>query len=1139
LDRLIEISISHFTFWLRLCLVCALVTAPLNSIRAEAERRLPPQVKFKPILLSELEKLGYINSIVQDASGFIWIGAIQGLARYDGYRIKTFVHSPSDSNSLSHNWVKSLLIDDDDQLWVVTLKGLCRYIAEQDHFDCIESLGDESSAAEPPSFYSLYQDSQGAFWASTDQGIKTLNPHTRQFKTAPPAITKILPPIKDSEDNFVHEMEEDKLGNLWFALEGNGIVRYNRKNHGVTHFQHSNSQPGSLPANKIRELMIDSHGTLWVGSLGKGISRFDPKSETFTPLAHSGSEKADTVWEIMEDSDGLLWIGDGTGVHLYDPKTQEFADYNYNEGAVGGPGNFVAREMYIDNAGGIWVGYFPSGVDSIDLQASQFLNYRHTPSDPLSLADGGVLATLEDPSGNLWVGCGFGLSVLNRQSGTFSRFIHEQNNPHSLSGSTVLDMAMEKDGTLWVGAWDRGLNRKAPNSGQFTHYIYDTKQPHSLYGREPWATTIDSQGTLWVGTEKGVNRYRPETDDFERILPNDRDGNPLDSLYTRHIFEDSRGTLWIASFNGLYTLDPRSKQYTNHFKHDPRDAASISSDQILTIYEDIDGDIWVGTNGAGLNLYRPHTNNFKHYTLAEGLPNMAVSGIIDDEAGNLWLSTFKGLARFDKINQRFTVFDKQDGPLGNLYNRNSPSRLSNGEMVFGSSRGLTIFDPTKLNPNNHIPPVVITEFSVFNTPVVPSSTGPLNQSIEKTTQINLDYRQSVFSFEFAALDYRSPSENQYSYRMQGFERNWNNVGNRRTATYTNLDPGDYVFEVKASNNSGLWNEIPTTIALTIAPPFWRTPLAYFIYLLALTMALLQAIRVQRHKLSYERKKLQQERAIVKRLKEIDQMKDEINRDLDKKVAERTEELRREHERLQVVQSELKHLNRKLEDVSVTDQLTGLKNRRFLHQSIEADISHVLECYINARAPESNTTKALGDLTFLMLDLDFFKLVNDKYGHNAGDEVLAQLADILRKALRDSDYIIRWGGEEFIIVIRHLPRATVKPIVERLRQAIKHYNFVVMSDVHLTQTCSIGVATYPFSINEPTAVNWEQVINIADRALYCAKTSGRDCWVRLESSNTEGNCTQILQAIDQDAIEKPIADGQLRVSSSKPVTSLTW
>lgn len=1126
--------------WICLPIIFAAIIVIAFVMPARANN-MPPQVKFERVLPNQIESIDYINSIVQDRDGYIWFGAIKGLVRYDGYRLKTFRADPDKKGSLSSSLINLLIQIGKGELWAVTAAGLCEYDPIYESFECIEKP--RNAQGEMHFFSTMYQDSTGKVWVSSSMGLQLLDPDSHELLPAPSEIAQAIPPLPGTQDNLVHEIIEDNKGNLWFGLVGNGLINYNPATKEIIRFTKDNYQQHGLTGEKIRALLIDSKGVLWVGTLGGGVSFYDPNTRRFNTLEHSQSEKSKEIWDILEDDKGLLWIGDGDGVHIYDPETERIDQYKYEEGVLEGPGNFVVRDLFLDNAKGIWLGYFPSGIDKVNLQASQFQNYRHKPNDFNSLADGGVLTTLEDNEGNLWVGCGFGLSYLHRETQTFSRFGHDKNDPRSLSGSTILDMALQQDQTLWLGAWDRGLNRRDPKTGYFKRYTYDPNRANSLLGREPWALVLDDTETLWVGTELGFNRYRKESDDFEHFFPLDSSGAPLERLYIRKLYQDSNRTLWIGSFNGLYAFDIDSKAFVKHYTHDPEDPQSLSSNQVLSIYEDQQGDFWVGTSGGGLNLFDRQSGLFKRYDLEDGLPDMSVSGIVDDLQGHIWLSTFRGLARFDKQSQEFTAYEKRDGLLGNQYNRNSPSRLTTGELAFGSTRGLTIFNPASLKANSHVPPVVFTGFSIFNEPVLPGPDSAIKWAIGRARTVSLKHNQSVFSLEFAGLDFVAPEDNQYAYRLLGFEDSWNYVGNRRSATYTNLDPGSYSFQVQASNSNGIWNPKPASLKIVVSPPPWQTPLAYLIYALLAAGILARAWYVQRAKLAFERQKYEQERAVVKRLKELDQMKDEINRELDRKVAERTEALNQEHQRLIAAQEELQALNQKLEEASLTDPLTGLKNRRFLHQTIDEDLAYVLREYRNTSEAGLDSIVALNDISFLVLDVDKFKAVNDTFGHNAGDAVLVQLSEVIKQELRQSDFLIRWGGEEFVVVIRHLPRDKVPAIAERIRQAVKSHQFIVNGEATLTKTCSIGFASFPFVKTQGEAFRWEQVINVADKALFCAKSSGRDCWVGLEF-NVEGasspnEIANIAHAINSESINKEIQSGHLTVQSSKPVEDLQW
>lgn len=1120
-----SIRLDWLSLVIKYLLVLAFTVCAANHVAAG---RIPPQVKFKATLPNELEKIGFINSIIEDDVGYLWFGAIKGLARYDGYQLKIYSYNEDDPHSLSHPWVKKLLLDHDGQLWVTTHTGLCQYLEKSDNFDCFtgEPVATEQN---PVEFYYLYEDSRGKMWASTSQGMRYFSPGKRKFSGLSEPLNSALKPERDSDDNFVTALAEDHQRSVWIGLSGNGILRYDQASNSLVHY-HQQDGASRLPSNNIREIFVDSNDTVWVGSEGGGVSRFDRKSESFTRLVHSTNEKADAVWDIVEDRTGLFWIADGSGVHIYEPSSGKFAGYHYIEGKTGGPGNFVARDLFIDSANGIWAGYFPSGVDKVDLQASEFINYMHDPNDPQSLADGGVLTTEEDLQGNLWVGCGFGLSYLDRHTGAFKNYVHEPDNPASLGGSTVLDLLLQEDGTLWVGTWDRGLNRRNPFTEEFHRYQENLDDPHSLFGREPWALARDSQAVLWVATEKGINRYNSSSDDFTRVMPNDDDGRPLTQLYTRHINLTRDGKLWIASFDGVYVLDPRSNTYTAHYTHNETEPHSLSWDQVLTTFQDTAGNIWVGTFGGGLDLFVPELDGFEHFGLESGLPDTSVTGIIEDTEGYIWVSTYQGLARFDTSQRRFSHFDKHDGLVSNLFNRNSPSLLRSGELVFGSSRGLTIFDPRALQRNTHLPPVVFTDFQIFNQTIAPGPTQPLATAIGTSPTIHLDHKQSVFSIEFAGLDYNSPNENQYAYRLIGFEHTWNQVGNRRQATYTNLDAGTYTFEVKASNNNGVWNPKPAKLSIVVAPPYWKTPLAYTLYAFIAVTGAAILYRTQRNK-------LERQRVLVQRLQEIDRMKDQINRNLDRKVAERTKALQEEHERLQETQQQLQSLNKKLDDASVTDQLTGLNNRRFLYRTIQSDVMMVAQQYELAKSQIYNDD-ALNDLTFFVVDIDDFKEVNDEYGHAAGDCLLVQFSHILRSVLRDDDYIVRWGGEEFVIVIRNLARGRINNIATRLLDKVQQHRFDIGGSQYLHKTCSIGIACYPFIATAPRKLDWEQVIGLADQALYGAKSSGKNAWVRLDAApNIKADFTN--STVSNEKLKDLLNCEAIVASSSLNTAEIHW
>jgi diguanylate cyclase (GGDEF)-like protein len=386
-------------------------------------------------------------------------------------------------------------------------------------------------------------------------------------------------------------------------------------------------------------------------------------------------------------------------------------------------------------------------------------------------------------------------------------------------------------------------------------------------------------------------------------------------------------------------------------------------------------------------------------------------------------------------------------------------------MMFGGTNGFTIFDPAKIQSNNFVPPVAIVGFQIFNKPVIVGAQGsPLTKSISQTDSITLNYHQTVFSFSFVAMSYRNTAKNKFAYMMEGLEKDWNYVGHdRRNATYTNLNPGTYTFKVKASNNEGVWNEVGRSIKIRVLPPPWKTWWAYTLYALLVIGLLKWFVSSQR-------------RLVVL---------------LEGKVNERTSELRSKH-------FELEQAYAQLEAISLADPLTGLNNRRYLQKMIPTDIVKVQREYANNTAKQER--KSSLDFIFLLLDIDFFKQVNDTYGHTAGDQLLIQISKLLTRICRESDCLVRWGGEEFLIVNRFVCRDEALLMAERIRESVAQHKFILADGTVLQKTCSIGFACYPFVKDMPAALSWEQVIDIADRALYAAKRSGRNRSVGLAASD---------------------------------------
>jgi diguanylate cyclase (GGDEF)-like protein len=479
-----------------------------------------------------------------------------------------------------------------------------------------------------------------------------------------------------------------------------------------------------------------------------------------------------------------------------------------------------------------------------------------------------------------------------------------------------------------------------------------------------------------------------------------------------------------------------------------------------------------------------NNSRISHFFETDGLANNVVYRIEEDNDGGIWLSTNFGLSNFNPNTKTFKNYNMDDGLQSNEFNADASFKSKDGELFFGGINGFNRFFPDKIVGDNQQPKVIFTDMllsnqsvpvnvvtlSKDNNPQVINSTlddkYTLAKAIHSTSEITLTHQQNLVTFEFSTLHFSNPKKNQYAYKMQGFDDQWirTDYKNRR-ATYTNLPTGNYFLRVKASNPYGIWNETGISLKITVLPPPWFSWWAYSLYSVLLILIIGLFVRSQHKKVLF-----------------IEQ----VNQSLEFKVAERT--------------LGLHQANEKLEKINITDDLTGLNNRRFITNNLKNDIDLVLRKHRNQHSNGVKGDKKEhdeSDLIFFLIDLDHFKQVNDVYGHTAGDAVLMQIKSILTKVFRETDYFVRWGGEEFLVVARFTDRKIAPVLAEKLRKSVEMYDFVIGEENIIKKTCSIGYASFPFIKSSPDSLDWEHVLDIADHCLYAAKKSARNSWIGLE------------------------------------------
>ena len=871
-------------------------------------------IKFEKISTEQGLSNNSILCIIQDNKGFLWIGTSDGLNKFDGYSITNYYYNPDDPNSLSGNSIQAILEDDSGKLWIGTREGLNKFNPKTEKFTVFKYDPQDSESLSHNNVRSIFEDSSGTLWIGTwGGGLNKLVPPAPDSSRSdnegsPPTFIHFQHSPQDPEslsDNWILTIFEDSSCRLWIGTNG-GLNKFDRKTEKFTIYKNDPLNPESLSHNTVKSILEDNSGIIWIGTNKGGLNKFIPPA-TFIHYQHNpknpGSLSDNNVRSIFEDSSGRLWIGTYTGgLNKFDPKTEKFTVYKNDPQDPESLSQNSVTPIIEDSSGILWIGT-GGGLNKFDPKIKKITAYKHNPQDQESLSRNAVRSIIEDKSGIIWIGTVDGLNKLDRKTGNFTVYKNDPLDRESLSHNLVMSILEDKSGNLWIGTGN-GLNKFDLKTEKLTVY------PESFSRYYIISILGDKSGNIWIGTIGGLFKFNPKTEKFTVYKNDPKDPESLSHNVVISIFEDSSGNLWIGTEAGwLNKLDPKTEKFTG-YKNDPNDPNSLSHNNVRSIFEDGSGTLWFGTGGGGLNKLVPNpvlsevegtgggsgsdsegTDRFTHYTTKDGLPNNTVYDLLEDDKGNIWISTGKGVSRFNPKTEEF----KNYSILENLhqddeFHGTTAYKSKSGEMFFGGINGFITFSPDSINSikdNPFIPPVVITKFKLFNESVFPGEDSPLKYSISETNKIELTYSQNFFSFEFAALSYSNPGKNQYKYKMEGLDKDWVEAGTRRFAEYRDLKPGKYVFRVQGSNNDGIWNEEGTSIRIIINPPWWKTKFAYILYVIAIIFIIYAYIKFKEKKLQKDKKVLEekvkertaevvrQKNAIQEKNKELTQQKEEI------------------------------------------------------------------------------------------------------------------------------------------------------------------------------------------------------------------------------------------------------------------------
>ncbi len=801
-----------------------------------------PSISFERINIEDGLSQSTVNSVLQDDSGFLWFGTQDGLNRYDGHDFQVHKHVPGDPTSLSSDWIRTLLRDEDGRIWIGTGGGgLNRWDRTNGTFVRFQHEPSNPASLSGNRIQIVQRDRGGNIWIGTaSAGLNRFDESHGGFETFrnDPSDPSSL------SDDRIRSIYEDRVGNIWIGTLG-GLNLFDPKTEKFLRLLHDPSNPKSLSDDGVLSILEDRTGTLWVGT-EQGLNRLERATLSFIRFRHSpldpSSLSHDLIRVLFEDRDGRLWIGTHGGLNLVRGGGEAFVRYRHHPADASSLSSDQVLSIYQDRGGVLWIGTHDAGVNKWDPATWAFSHYRRDPSSPTGLNNNSVYAFAEDPEGAIWIGTlGGGLNRLDRETGVFSYYRHDPKRSNSLSEDRIASLLATRDGMLWVGTTTGGLNRLDPTSGDVSRYRHDPARPESLGSNGVMALFEDIEGVLWVGTYgAGLSRLNRRTGAFTHFRSGPANQAGLTGDRVTSFAQDPSGALWIGTSTGLNRFDRPSETFT-HFRQLPADAQGLSSDEITVLHVDDGGILWVGTQDGGLNkLERLEEGSgravFRRYSEREGLANEVVNGIASESDQALWISTNKGLSRFDLATETFKSYDTSHGLQSNEFNLRAHLKSSTGELYFGGVNGFNAFSPDRIASNQTIPPVVLTSFLKFSKP------ADLDRSLQEVQEVSLDYRDYVFSFEFAALDFAAPEKNRYAYTLEGLDESWIDLGNYRRVTFTNLDPGSYTLRIRGSNNDGLWNEQGVTLPITIIPPPWRSSWAYSLYALALAISLGASLR---------------------------------------------------------------------------------------------------------------------------------------------------------------------------------------------------------------------------------------------------------------------------------------------------------
>lgn len=870
-----NVTIKSFAYLLLVPLV--LYTSPALGQDEQASRKTfltskAPSLRFEHIGIKEGMAQASANSIMQDSRGYLWITTQGGLHRFDGQEFKIYSETPFDTTSLSESWVWGAAEAGNGDIWVTAEGGgLNRLDQTTGRFKKYLHDPDDSTTLSSNRAFMPFEDSRGDLW------VGTFNNGLNRMKAGEDGVFTRFTHVHDDpatiSSHTIFWISEDDDGNIW-AGSNNGISRIDPQTDEITRFlfEPEAREIYGAPQNILGQYHSpDESEIIWLAT-GNGLVKFNSRSGAYKRYLIAPNEGNETnslnfIHQVVPDPDNpnILWVGGpGTGVARFDMQSETFTSYRNDPRDPNSLSNNNVQSLFADRTGTIWVGTATEGLEAFNPGAVNFTHLKYDPENDQSIAPGIVWGVYEDRNGILWVGSdvGVGGDYLTRYTGGITGTVRYQHNPGdttSLLPGSYRVFAEDADNEFWV-AGSGGLNHFDRSTGKATAFRHPPSEDNR--GRNNIFAIIPSKrdsNTFYVGSAGGIDLFQTRSKEFKH-LPLALNGNSQEP-FVLTLYENPDHVLWVGTTEGLYRISTDG-DVSLASSYNPSDTTTINNNQIMSIAERTSepGILWLATQNGGLNRYDSQTGEATHYSIEEGLPSKALYGLLVDRNETLWMSTNNGIANFDPETETFRNYGLDDGLMALEYSQNGYFKSRDGVLYFGSGKGVTAFVPEQLHINEIPPQVVISNIRLFNNPLEVGAKSPLKEPLTENPTITLSHKQNELTFEYVALHFANAAKNSYAYRLEGFDEDWVSAGTKRSATYTNLSPGDYTFFVKASNADGIWNEKGASVKISVLPPWYQTWWAYGIFIGIFGFGVFGVDRVQRFRLSKkeeERSKLRE------------------------------------------------------------------------------------------------------------------------------------------------------------------------------------------------------------------------------------------------------------------------------------------